>query len=146
MVCLGEASLQKGDLDLALKYLEQAQTLSVSEQNNQSFTVSSFYQGGNLQSIDTFEQSWPRMAARADLNETLGETLFAQQQYRQAALTVKNALYEFPISTRASLGLAKSLIAQNKYGGAIAVLHRYLKFNPENAEAQDLLNEALSAY
>ncbi|MEM9217113.1 MAG: tetratricopeptide repeat protein [Cyanobacteria bacterium P01_F01_bin.150] len=142
LICLGDAYRHKGELDQALNYLEQAQPLLSSAQNHQSVTVSAFYQHGDLQSLELLQEYWPRMAMRAEFNETLGEILLAQQQYQIAALTFKTALYEYPLSTRASLGLGQSLIAQEKYGGAIAVLNRYLKLDPENTEAQDLLQEA----
>ena len=139
LMCLGEAYRHKGELDQSLNYLEQARPLMSSGHNHQSVTVSSFYHHGDLQGIERFQEYWPRMAARAEFNETLGETLLAQQQYQTAVLTFKTALYEYPLSTRASLGLGQSLVAQEKYGGAIAVLNRYLQFDPENGEAQDLL-------
>lgn len=127
--------------------------MTPSEQTNfHSFVVSSFYQQGELQSyqpeayqsITQLQYYFPRMAARAQLNEALGEILLAQQQYEKAALTFKTALYEYPLSERASLGLAKSLVAQEYYGGAIAVLSRYLKLDPAHEETQALLHETLS--
>ncbi|MEM7796134.1 MAG: tetratricopeptide repeat protein [Cyanobacteria bacterium P01_C01_bin.118] len=155
LICLGAAYQNKGNLDQALNYLEQAQSLAPSDQDDfHSLVVSSFYQQGELQSyqpdayqsITQLQYYLPSMAARAQVNETLGEILLAQQQYEKAALTFKTALYEYPLSARASLGLAKSLVAQEYYGGAIAVLNRYLKVDPEHAEAQALLEETLLAY
>jgi tetratricopeptide (TPR) repeat protein len=141
---VGEIALRRGDIDTALRFVEQA-TIS-----QPRFAEAHNTLGAALKIAGRLDEAMKRyrMAVRlkpdlVEAHSNLGELLIARGEFDDAALSLRKALLINPSHVQALNNLGTALMSLNRFDEARAVLERAVALRPDFAAAWTNLGMAL---